>query len=265
LDLKIKSLIKKNEFSDVNKLIEMNTSQIQGFIEESENQIDNIVGKITEDNNVFNLFIRPYLTKFIDMKELLINKLKNFNKRSKDNLLLAQIKYYLEVMNKIKLESLASYIEIDLELLKGEILNYIRKNKLNARIIDDYLYSREESDILEAKDLLFFKNIKSIGNKIYFNFKLNNPTNLLFKDLQISLKVPPYLLFLKKESFPMLLFLDELKSGNVFKFNYVFKIKRNVERKITDPTVDEITLKLYYKDPFNINRKITKKINLLLP
>jgi hypothetical protein len=154
---------------------------------------------------------------------------------------------------------------MDLELLTGEILKYIRKNKLNAKIIDDYLYSPEEENILEDKELLFFKNIKSIGNKIYFNFKLNNPTNLVFKELQIALKVPPYLLFLKKESFPMLLFLDELKSGNVFKFNYVFKIKRDIERKLTDPTVDEVTLKLYYKDPFNINRKITKKINLLLP
>jgi hypothetical protein len=265
LDLKIKTLIKKNEFSDIKKLIDMNTLQIQGFIEESESQIDNIVGKITEDNNVFNLFVRPYLTKFIDTKELLINKLKSFNKKCNAKLLLAQIKYYLEISNRIKLENLASYTEMDSELLKEEILKFIRKNKLNAKIIDDYLYSPEQEEILESKDLLFFKNIKSIGNKIYFNFKLNNPTNLLFKDLQIILKVPPYLQFLKKESFPLLLFIEELKSGNVFKFNYVFKIKKDIERKITDQRVDEITLKLYYKDPFNINRKITKKINLLLP
>ena len=265
LDVKIKSLIKKNEFSDVKKLIEMNTSQIQSFIEESENQIDNIIGKITEDNNVFNLFIRPYITKFIDTKELLINKLKSFNKRSNDKLLFAQIKFYLEISNRIKLENLASYTEMDTELMRQKILKFIRKNKLNAKIIDDYLYSPEKEDILEAKDLLFFKNIRSIGNKIYFNFKLNNPTNLIFKDLQISLKAPPYLQYLKKESFPLLLFLDQLKSGNVFKFNYVFKIIRESERKISNQRVDEITLKLYYKDPFNINRKITKKINLLLP
>ena len=265
LDSKIKSLIKKSEFSDVKKLIDMNTSQIQGFIEESENQIDNIVGKVTEDNNVFNLFIRPYITKFIDTKELLINKLKSFNKRSNDKLLLSQIKFYLEISNRIKLENLASYTETDTEFMTQKILKFIRKNKLNAKIIDDYLYSPEKEDILEAKDLLFFKNIKSIGNKIYFNFKLNNPTSLIFKDLQIALKAPPYLQYLKKESFPMLLFLDELKSGNVFKFNYVFKIIRESERKVTDHRVDEVILKLYYKDPFNINRKITKKINLLLP
>ena len=234
LDLKIKLLIKKNEFTDVKKLIEMNTSQIQSFIEENENRIDNIIGKITEDNNVFNLFIRPYITKFIDTKELLINKLKTFSKRSNDKLLLAQIKFYLDITNRIKIKNLASYTELDTEILKEEVLKFIRKNKLNAKIIDDYLYSPEQEEVLEAKDLLFFKNIKSIGNKIYFNFKLNNPTNLIFKDLQISLKAPPYLQYLKKESFPMLLFLDELKSGNVFKFNYVFKIIRESERKITD-------------------------------
>ncbi|MEJ2296005.1 MAG: hypothetical protein P8Y23_14715 [Candidatus Lokiarchaeota archaeon] len=159
LNSKIKSLIKKNEFSDVKKLIEMNNSQIQVFIEESENQIDNIIGKITEDNNVFNLFIRPYITKFIDTKELLINKLKSFNKRSTDKLLLAQIKYYLEISNRIKLDKLASYIEMDSELLTEEILKFIRKNQLNAKIIDEYLYSPKKEDVLEAKDLLFFKRL----------------------------------------------------------------------------------------------------------
>lgn len=266
-DLKIKldTLLKKSEFSDARKLIEMNTNQIQNFIVEYENQIDNIIGKLTEENDIFNLWARPTVTKFVSFKEVLINKLKNFNQKSNDELTLSQIKYYLDVMNPIKLESLASYIDMDINVLKEKIVKFVNKNKLNARIIKDILYSPKIEDIFEPRDILLFKNLKTIGNKLYFNFKLNNPTNLLFSDLQISLKTPGYLTFLRSESFPKYLYLNELKPGNVFKFNYVLKLKHNIEKNLTDPSVDEVNLNIYYKDPFDITRKITKKINLLLP
>jgi hypothetical protein len=168
-------------------------------------------------------------------------------------------------MNPIKLESLASYIDVDIDVLKEKIVKFVNKNKLNARIIKDDLYSPNIEDIVQPKDILLFKNLKTIGNKLYFNFKLNNPTNLLFSDLQISLKNPDYLTFLRGESFPKYLYINELKPGNVFKFNYVLKLKHDIKKDLTDPSVDEVNLDIYYKDPFDITRKITKKINLLLP
>ena len=50
--------MKKKEFKNANKLIELNSTQIQSFIEETETRIDNIVGKeaIHDDNNGFHLF-----------------------------------------------------------------------------------------------------------------------------------------------------------------------------------------------------------------
>ena len=265
LKTKLDTLLKRSEFSDAGKLIEMNTNQIQSFIEDYENQIDNIIGKLTEDNDIFNLWARPTVTKFVSFKEVLINKLKNFNQKSNDELILSQIKYYLDVMNPIKLESLASYIDMDINPLKEKIVRLVNKNKLNARIIKDDLYSPKIEDMVEPREILLFKNLKTIGNKLYFNFKLNNPTNLLFTDLQISLKIPDYLTFLRGESFPKYLYLNELKPGNVFKFNYVVKLKHNIEKNLADPSVDEVDLTIYYKDPFDITRKVTKKINLLLP
>ncbi|MFX0033726.1 MAG: hypothetical protein ACFE9P_13765, partial [Candidatus Hermodarchaeota archaeon] len=267
LNLKLNTLIQKSEFRDAKKLIEMNSRQIQNFIEDYEAQIDNIIGKVAEErNDIFNLYIRPFITKFVSAKELLINKSKNFSEKGYSKIYLSQIKYYLEVINPINLESLASYLELEVEYLKEIILNFIHKGKLNAKIINENLYSpRLEDDIIEAKDLLFFKNIKTIGNKMYLNFKLNNPTNFEFREIQISLKIPSYLTFIMKESFPSYLYLSELKSGSVFKFNYVVKIDRNIEKNLADPTVDEIKLNLYYRDPFDITRKTTKKIDLLLP
>jgi hypothetical protein len=268
-NLKLELLIKKKEFDNVKKLMDMKSTQIQTFISEIEYQIDNLIGKekISEDNrNVFNLFIRPYIDKWNASKELLINKLKHFNKKYEEKLYLNQFKHYLKIMNPIKLDLLSSYIGLEKEQLKELTLKFINKNKLNVKILNNYLYSQKiESNITDDKNLLFFKNVKTIGNKIYLYFKLNNPSNLDFKDLQISLKTPTYLKFLKKESFPKHLHISELKTGNVFKFNYVLKIDKNINRNLSDPSADEISLNLYYKDPFDMPKKTTKKINLLLP
>ncbi|MFX1446027.1 MAG: hypothetical protein ACFFHV_21665 [Promethearchaeota archaeon] len=262
---KLNFLINKKEFSNVKKLIDMKTTQLQTFINETENQIDSTIGKDL-DNNVFNLFVRPYLDKWNDSKELIINKLKYFNRKFEDKLTLSQIKYYLKVMNPIKLDLLSSYIGLDIEYLKDIILKFIKQEKLKAKIINDTLFSRVvEEYIQDHQNLLFFKNIKTIGNKIYLSFKLNNPSNYNYKDLQISLKFPNYLRFLRKESFPKYLHISELKTGNIFKFNYVLKIDKGVRKNLLDPSADEINLKVYYKDPFDIQRKMTKKINLLLP
>ncbi|MHA1496837.1 MAG: hypothetical protein ACTSRT_04585 [Promethearchaeota archaeon] len=264
LNAKVSQLIKKNEFSDSKKFLEMNQKQIQNFIEEYENQIDTIIGKITTDNNIFNLYIRPFITKFISSKEMLINKMKMFQQKNLEKIYLNQIKYYLEVMNPIKLKNLASYMDLEIDQLTDYILKFISKNKLSGKIINDTLHSPKLEDLYESKDLLLFKTVKTIGNKILLDFKLSNPTNLTFKDLQIILRIPVYLIFEKNESFPRNLYVNELKPGSALKFNYVVKVNHMVEKKLSDPSADEITLNLFYRDPFNVTRKITKKINLLL-
>jgi len=270
LSSKLEFLIKKKEFSDAKKLMDMNSTQIQNYIEEVEKQIENIIGKekIMEDNNIFNLYVRPYINKFNASKELLINKLKTFIRKSENKLYLNQIKYYLNIINPIKLNLLSSYVNLDIERLKDQILKFINKNKLAAKIINDKLYFQQiESDIIGSKEILFFKNIKTIGNEIYLNFKLTNPSNFGFKDLQISLKVPSYVSLKRKESFPKFLQLNELKPGKVFKFNYVLKVNKQKElrKNLFDPTADEIKLDFYYKTgPFNLAKKTTKHIDLFI-
>ncbi|GAH17748.1 unnamed protein product, partial [marine sediment metagenome] len=191
LNSKLEYVIKKKEFSKVKKLIEMNSTQIQTFIAETERQIEGIIGKekIFEDNNLFNLYVRPYLNKWNDSKELLINKLRIFVKKNEDKLYLSQVKYYLEVSNPIKLDLLSSYISIDVDQLKERLVRYIEKNKLNAKIAKDSLISQKIESDISKNDLHFFKDIKTVGNKIYLHFKLNNPTNFNFKDIQMSLKI----------------------------------------------------------------------------
>ncbi len=267
---KLEFLFKKEEFSDAKKLIEMNSTQIQNYIEDTEKQISIIIGneKIFEDNNVFNLYIRPYINKFNSSKEMLINRVKTFNRKSNNKIYLNQLKYYSKILNPIKLDLLSSYIGLDIEKLKDLILKFRNKNKLDVKMINDKLYFQQlESELVDSREILFFKNIKTIGNEIYLNFKLTNPSNFDFKDLQISLKVPSYLNFQRKESFPKFLQINELKPGNVFKFNYVLKVdkRKELKKNLFDPSADEIKLDLYYRDQFNISRKSTKHIDLFIP
>jgi HEAT repeat protein len=270
LTSKLEFLIKKNEFSDAKKLIKLNSTQIQNYIEETEKQIENVIGKekALEDNNVFNLYVRPYLKKFNASKELLINRLKNFVRKGENKLHLNQIKYYRKIINPIKFDLLSSYLDLEKDRIKDLALRFINKNKLNAKIINDKLYYQElESNITDSKEVSFFKNIKTIGNDIYLNCKLTNPSNFNFRDFQISLKVPTYVTLQRKESFPKYLQLNELKPGTSFKFNYVLKVDKQKELKknLFDPTADEIRLELFYRDQYDNMRKTTKYIEIFLP
>ncbi|MFX1425986.1 MAG: hypothetical protein ACFFBE_05995 [Promethearchaeota archaeon] len=267
---KLDFLLKTNEFTDGKKLIEMNSRQIQSYIEETDDQIENILGKekVLEDNNIFNLYVRPYINKFNNVKEILINQLKNFIQKGEDKLYLNQIKYYSRISNPIKLDLLSKFLDLNIEQLKEITLNYINRNKLNAKIVNNELsFEKIESEITDSKDVSFFKNIKTIGNEIYLNLKLTNPTNFEFKDLQISLKVPAYVDIQKKQSYPKYLQLNELKPGSAFMFNYILKIDKQKELKknLFDPSADEIKLELFYKDQFNNPKKTTKHIDLFIP
>ncbi|MFX1325811.1 MAG: hypothetical protein ACFE8N_12735, partial [Promethearchaeota archaeon] len=106
---------------------------------------------------------------------------------------------------------------------------------------------------------------KTIGNEIFLNFKLTNPSNFDFKDFQISLKVPTYVDIQRKESYPKFIQLNELKPGKAFKFNYLLKVdkKKELKKNLFDPKADEIKLELLYKDQFDNTRKTTKHIDLL--
>ncbi|MFO8020122.1 MAG: hypothetical protein R6U96_15975 [Promethearchaeia archaeon] len=270
LNSKIELLTRKKKFSQAKKLMEINSNQIQNFISEMEDQIDKLIGKeiFAEKDDAFNLYIRPYLDKWSAAKELIISKLKRFVEKNERNIYLNQIKNYLNIANPISIDLLSSYTELENSELKALLLRFIHKEKLNAKIIDNKVYSKDvESEVTDSKHLLFFKNIKTIGNKISLNFKLTNPSNYKYKDLQIYLKHPSYLNFLRKESFPKIINKAQMKQGAVFEFNYALKINKdkNLSKNISNPNVDEITVNLFYKDQFNIIRKISKRISLLIP
>ena len=76
--------------------------------------------------------------------------------KSEDDLL-DKIKYLLGVMNPMSLESLAFHLEIGLDSLKPLLISFIENKQLNAKIINDSVFS-PVVDEMDMKDLLRFKN-----------------------------------------------------------------------------------------------------------
>ncbi|MBD3193986.1 MAG: hypothetical protein GF317_02955 [Candidatus Lokiarchaeota archaeon] len=268
LKAKLDLLISKSGFEESKRMIDMNSSQIKSFIEETEKQIDNVIEKeniFQKNNNIFNLYIRPFMEKWNASKELLIHKLKSFEKKSEDKLYLHQIKHYLKIMNPLDFELLSNYLGIESERLKDYVLNFISKNKLQAKVVNGSIYSSTyESEIPNFKEINLFKNIKTLGNKIILNLRINNPSNYDFRDLQIILRTPSYVNIEKEDSFPKFIHVDKLKSGSNFKFKFILKIDREIKQGFSEGNPDEINLTIHYKGPFDVSKRLSKKIDLLL-
>lgn len=266
--LKLNFLIKKKEYIQVKKLIEMNSTQIKNFIQDIETRIDGIIGndKIFERSNIYTLFVRPYLEKWKEYKDHLLLKSKKFLIKSKNKLNLSQIKYYLNIMNPIEFDFLSTYMGIPTERLKELVVRFINKGKLNAKIIKNSLYSQEmEFEFSPAKEILLSKQLKKIGNDIQIHFKLNNSSNITYEDLHISLKIPTFLKFKKEISYPKIFYVNELKQGKTFEFDYLLMLNKEFKSIPPISNSSEIILNIYYKDPFNISHEKTEKISLLFP
>ncbi|MHA1688326.1 MAG: hypothetical protein ACTSUN_03150, partial [Promethearchaeota archaeon] len=268
LKAKLNFLIKKREYIQVKKLVELNFTQIQNFIQEVEARIDGIIGKdkVFEKSNVFTLFIRPYLIRWNERKEKLLAKSKKFMELSMEKLYLSQIIYYLNIINPIDLDFLASYMGLHPDQLKKLIITFINNDKLNAKIIKNSLYSQElNSDFLESKPIMLQKQLKKMGDEIQGYFKLINPSSLIYQDIQLMLQIPSILKLKKEISYPKIFYLNELKQGKSFEFNYVFLMDKESKNTLISTDFQEIILNIYYKDPFNISHEKSEKISLLIP
>ncbi len=269
LNEKLEYLIKKEEYEKAKNLLDVNSSQIKTYIGEMEKQLDTILGNninLSKEDNLFNKYIRPYLSTMDASKELLVNKLKSFVSKSYETIYIHQLNYYLNIMNPISIELLSENMGITTDELTEFILKNSNRGKINVRIIKDKVFTERVDDYaLTLKEPLVFKNIKTEGNSIFLKFKISNPTHLDLKQFHISLKIPNYLHISKKSMYPKVINFDTLKSGENFKFDYKLKLEREVKRNLADPTADEIRLDIFYKNAFEMSKKIVKKLNLLLP
>jgi hypothetical protein len=269
LKIKLDSLMRKGDFKEARKIIEMNSSQIKSFIDNTDEKIDNIIEtkrifKPKSKSESFDLYINPILEKWEKSKELMIYKLKKFLNKNNRTLFLFQIKHYLNIMNPLSLELLAANVGIERERIEESLLSYIDKDKLDAKIIDGKVIAPKiGEEFPKFRELNLFKNIKTVGNHLEMNLRLNNPSNYDFNELKFTLKLPPYLILLD-ESHPKFFQIDNLKSGKDFRFNYKFKIDKELKDDYEKVATSNINLEISYKGPHNISKSMFKKIDFIL-
>jgi len=266
LTLKLNALMRKANFKQAKKTIEMNSSQIKLFIDKTEEQIDNIIETkeiFKPKSDGFDLYINPILEKWEQTKELMIYKLKKFVNKHNEKLFLFQVKHYLNIMNPISIELLSNYIGLDRERIKDLLLKYIDKDKLDAKIIDEKIISPKIGvEVPDFKEPTLFKKIKTFGNHLEMNLRLNNSSNYDFKELSFTLKSPSYIKLLN-ESHPKYFQVNDLKAGHDFKFKYLFKIDKEIKDNGQTIEPSEINLEISYKGPHNIPKLISKKIDFI--
>ncbi len=268
LESNIDVLTKTGRFEESKKLIEMNSSQIKSFINETEKQIETIIEKkdiFEKSKDGFDLYIRPFVDKWNSSKDLIIPKLKNFIQKGKEYIYLNEIKNYLKIMNPVDFELISNYIGLEKDQIKELALKFIKEEKLDAKIVNNSLYSSKlEFELPNLREILLYKNIRSIGNEMEINLRLNNPSHYDVRDLQITLKLPPYLRISKKGSFPKYFNVEILKANNNFRFKYILIFDKESRKKIINKAQDEINLIIYYKGPYEVSKKISRRINLFL-
>lgn len=267
LSLKLDSLLRKGDFKQVNKIIEMNSSQIKLFIDNTEEQIDNIIeGKelFKPKSNGFNLYINPILEKWEQSKELMIYKLKKWEQKNKKDLFLFQIKHYLNIMNPFSLDLLSKNIGIDSERIKELLLHYIEKNDLDAKIIDNKVISPLiGTDFAEYNELHVFKNIRTMGTHLEMNLRLNNSSHYDFKEITFTMKYPSYIRLLS-ESHPRFFQIERIGAGENVSLNYKFQINKELKNNLETIEPSKIDLEISYKNEHDISKRLSKKIDLIL-
>ena len=268
LNSKLDLLTKTGRFEESKKLIEMNSSQIKSFINDTEKQIETIIEKkdiFKQNKDGFDLYVRPFIDKWNSSKDLIIQKLNNFVQKGKEHVCLHEIKYYLKIMNPVNFELISIYVGLEIDQIKKLALKFIKEEKLDAKIINNSIYSpRLEMELPSFSEIKLFNNIRTIGNEMEINLRVNNPSHYDFRDLQITLKIPPYLKISKKGSFPNFSHIEKLKANSNFKFKYLLKFDKEIRQNFTEKAQDEINLIIFYKGPYDISKKLSKKINLLL-
>jgi len=266
-DIKVQLLIKNNNFETINNLLNITSERVHKFIEDIDYELNHLVYK-NKNNEFETSFVNqfsPYLEKWNKSKEALINRFQEFKNFTEDLLFTSQINNYLEIMNPISLEILSNKFEIDKKTLKNKIFELIKENKVQGRIIDDKLYSYNRlTSIQEESTLLLFKNIKLMGNRIFLNFRITNPTNYALKDVIVRFKHPEYLSFIKENKSPKFFTVKEFLPGNQKKFSYVLRINRDNGQFNQNLTAHEIKLDIYYRDTFNNFKKLTRILDLLI-
>lgn len=266
-DLRVLRLIKNSSFETISDLLSLLSDRVKNFIDDIDYEFNHLIykdNKFEFENKLKDQF-RPYLDKWNESKEILINRYKKFKNYTENILFIGQLNKFLEIMNPLSFDFLSSKFALDKKTLKNKIFELIKDNKIQGQIVDENLYTyKQQKSIQDENVLLLFKNIKLLGNKIFLNFKISNPTTHTLKDIIVRFTHPDYLTFISENKTPKFYNLKEFLPGTVKKFSYILKIDRESGKFDQNLSAHEIKLDIFYRDAFNNMQKLTRILDLLI-
>ncbi len=266
LHIKVQTLLKSSDFEKIINIENLTSERIKFFFQDVDYELNHLIFENKQfkyQEPVISQF-RPYLENWSNSKSILEKKLKNFNRTTQDRLFIGRLNKFLEIMNPISIELIATKFNMDNKILKSKIFELIRNNKIQGKIVENKLYSsKKQIYSSDENNLLLFKNIKLLGNKVFFNFKITNPTNYTLKDVIIRFTHPKYLSFLKENPNPNFFSIEEFPPGSVKKFKYILRIDRDNNEFNQAMDAHEIKLDIYFRDSLKNLKKITRRLDLL--
>jgi len=265
LHIKIETWLKSSNFEKASNIVSFTSDRIQEFIQDIDYELNHLIFENKQYKESSMGQFRAYLEKWNTSKDSLMQEFEKFTLSTQNHLFIAQLNKFLEIMNPISIELIASNFDMDTQILKSKIFDLIKDNKIQGRVFQNKLYSPQKQKYLsDENNLLLFKNIKLIGSKVFFNFKITNPTNYALKDVIVRFKHPKYLTFIKENFNPKFFSIEEFPPGFVKKFKYILKINRDNNYEIEKMDAHEVKLDIYFRDELKNLRKLTRRLDLII-
>ena len=135
----------KRKFDEARRLLELTINNVHTSIETSSRDIDRIYEEIDKidipikDANE----IRRYLNHWNEVKDLSLNKVRDFRDLTEDKILIDEINEFQRFVNPVPLIHIARLLNLDFETLKSHVIGFIKDHQIHAILRDDQLVQLE--------------------------------------------------------------------------------------------------------------------------
>ncbi|MHA1583811.1 MAG: hypothetical protein ACTSWL_01030, partial [Promethearchaeota archaeon] len=194
-----------------------------------------------------------------DIKEEILNRIREFNSEIDKKIIIGEIKEYLKFMNPLPLEQLSTTLSLNIKQLNILLFELIKEHEILAEIRNGQLVQIERP--IEEKLLTFYRKVEIIGSKITFNLRIYNSTKFFIKDINLMFAFPDFLNLIPTESGPTDLFIREFEPEAIRLIRWTFRIVKTNSKKFE---LKKWLLRVNYKNPFGKISSIEREMQIIL-